>query len=89
MADSKELTVHRLKCETPFFDAVEAGRKTAELRRNDRDFRVGDVLELIRTKNGTPTHANAKQQVIVTHIVRDCDGPWLAHGFVMLSFRTI
>lgn len=86
---AETLTVHRLKCEAAFFDAVEAGRKTAELRRNDRVFQVGDILELIRTKNGELTHAGAKVQVLVTHIVRDTDGPWLAPGHVMLSFRAI
>lgn len=89
MADAKHLTIHRLKCEAPFFDAVEAGRKTAELRRDDRGFHVGDVLELIRTKGGEPTHAGAKFQVLVTHIIRDSDGPWLAPGHVMMSFRPL
>lgn len=89
MPETRELTIHRLKCEAPFFDAVEVGRKTAELRNDDRNFQVGDVLELIRTKNGAPTHAGAKVQAVVTHIVRSSDGPWLAPGYVMLSFRTI
>lgn len=89
MTEARTLTVHRLKCEAPFFDAVEVGRKTAELRRDDRGFQVGDTLELIRTKNGEPTHAGAKVRVLVTHIVRDTDGPWLAPGHVMLSFKTI
>ena len=89
MPDAKNLTIHRLKCEAPFFDAVEVGRKTAELRLDDRGFQIGDVLELIRTKGGVPTHDGAKLQVLVTHIVRDSDGPWLAPGHVMLSFRTI
>lgn len=87
MADT--LTIHRLKCEAPFFDVVEVGRKTAELRKDDRGYKVGDVLELIRTKDGHPTHAGAKLQVLVTHIVRATDGPWLAPGHVMLSFRTL
>jgi antitoxin component HigA of HigAB toxin-antitoxin module len=85
----RRAVTHRLKCEAPFFDAVEVGRKTAELRFNDRDFRVGDVLELLRTKEGQMTHLSAKLQVLVTHIVRDTDGPWLAPGHVMLSFRTL
>lgn len=39
---------HALKTWPEFFDAVCAGDKTFEVRRADRDFRVGDVLLLQR-----------------------------------------
>ncbi len=87
---TRVLTIHRLKCEAPFFDAVEVGRKTAELRLDDRGYQVGDTLDLIRTKGGVETNAPPRrQQVVVTHIVRAADGQWLSPGYVMLSFRTI
>ncbi len=38
--------VHDLKLVQPFFDDVRAGRKTFEVRRNDRRFELGDVLVL-------------------------------------------
>lgn len=41
------MTVHRLKTINHFFDAVADGRKTFEVRLNDRAFQTGDVLELI------------------------------------------
>lgn len=37
---------HTLKCWPLFFDAVGCRRKTFELRRADRDFQVGDSVEL-------------------------------------------
>lgn len=37
---------HVLKCWPEFFDAIADGRKTFELRRDDREYAVGDVLEL-------------------------------------------
>jgi len=39
---------HRLKTERQHWDAINDGRKTAELRLNDRDYRVGDQLILER-----------------------------------------
>ena len=39
-------TTHDLKCVPPFFDDVLEGRKTFEIRKNDRDYRVGDTLIL-------------------------------------------
>ena len=37
---------HALKIRPEYFDAVQAGRKPFELRRNDRGFQVGDLVEL-------------------------------------------
>jgi ASC-1-like (ASCH) protein len=37
---------HELKTWPPFFQAIEDGRKTFEVRRNDRGFNAGDVLHL-------------------------------------------
>lgn len=37
---------HELKCWPQFFQATREGTKRFELRRNDRDFRVGDELLL-------------------------------------------
>lgn len=38
--------IHDLKCRPPWFEDVVEGRKTFELRINDRDFHVGDFLLL-------------------------------------------
>jgi len=37
---------HRLKLIPEYFEDVAYGVKRAEIRRNDRDFRVGDYLQL-------------------------------------------
>lgn len=37
---------HRLKTVQPYFTDVRNGLKTFEVRKNDRDFKVGDVLLL-------------------------------------------
>ena len=45
------MKTHELKTLPPFFDRVFSGDKTFELRRNDRDFQVGDVLVLREWEN--------------------------------------
>ncbi len=37
---------HTLKCWTEFFEPIAEGLKTFEIRRNDRDFQVDDLLIL-------------------------------------------
>lgn len=44
------VTVHELKCLDVHFDAIRSGLKTAELRYDDRHYRVGDYLLLTRTQ---------------------------------------
>lgn len=40
------MTVHKLKLLPEYFDAVANGIKTFEIRKNDRDYKVGDTLHL-------------------------------------------
>lgn len=40
------MTVHKLKLFPEYFDAVANGIKTFEIRKNDRDYKVGDTLHL-------------------------------------------
>lgn len=39
--------LHALKIWPLYFAAIVTGEKTFEVRRNDRDFKVGDTLELL------------------------------------------
>ena len=41
------MTTHNLKIWSCYFIEVLAGNKTFELRKNDRDYKVGDTLNLI------------------------------------------
>lgn len=43
------MKIHQLKTDPGVFDAVIQGKKTFEIRLNDRDYRVGDVLKLCET----------------------------------------
>jgi ParB family transcriptional regulator, chromosome partitioning protein len=46
---------HHLKTESHYYQLVEAGIKTFELRRDDRNFQVGDMLYLEETVSGQYT----------------------------------
>ena len=77
--------IHELKILPEYFQAVVSGEKTAELRKDDRDYKVGDTL-LLREWNGTG-YTGGSISVRVTHILRNCSEYGLADGFCILSFQ--
>jgi len=46
---------HNLKTETEYYQAIERGDKKFELRKNDRNFQVYDILYLEETVEGKYT----------------------------------
>lgn len=75
---------HSLKILPEHFNAVENGNKNAEIRYNDRNYRVGDILSL-REWDGD--YSGRHIEVRVTHILDD--EKYLQNGYVMLSFEVI
>jgi hypothetical protein len=85
---------HELKTDPEVFDAVASGAKTFEIRRDDRDFKVGDGLLLRRTRyTGAQMHMRPEhcpleytgetERRIVSHIL---SGYGLEDHWVCLSF---
>lgn len=60
---------HELKTWPSYFDAVITGNKSFELRKNDRDFQVGDVLELKEYNPETETFSLRSIKVVVSYIL--------------------
>jgi hypothetical protein len=46
---------HYLETETEYYQAIERGYKKFEVRLNDRNFNVGDILHLQESVNGILT----------------------------------
>ena len=46
---------HYLKCETYYYQETERNAKLFEVRKNDRNYKVGDMVVLKEVVNGTPT----------------------------------
>lgn len=80
--------IHEVKIEPEYLAAIWEGRKTAELRRDDRDYKLGDHIVLREwslEKRWGPRFIVAE----VTHIYSAESDPWgfLTPGVVCLSFR--
>ncbi|MNS79687.1 hypothetical protein D3C72_1133480 [compost metagenome] len=76
--------VHRLKTWPAYFEAVVDGRKPFELRRDDRDFQVGDVLHLYEFDPEANRHTGRKHRAAVGYLIRGpqfgIEAGWVALG---------
>lgn len=81
---SRTVITHQLKILPEYFQAVIEGRKKAELRTNDRDFKVGDYLLLAEWNSGADEYSGRKIVVEISDIT-PCYG-FAAPELVMLSF---
>lgn len=84
---------HELKCWPEFFRAVKSGEKTAEVRYNDRDYQVGDLI-LLRIYYPdiciSGTGSECTLTVTITHIAhfsRIPNMPKNAHDWCLISFK--
>lgn len=75
---------HPLKILPEYFNEVVSGNKKSEIRYNDRNYRVGDILSL---KEWDSRYSGRHVEVRITHILDDED--FLQNGYVMLSFELI
>lgn len=76
--------IHALKILPEYFEAVRNGRKTFELRNNDRDFRVGDYLAL---NEWDGDHYTGRTELVeVTYMMNPNDIMTCPGHFVLLGF---
>ena len=84
------MTTHELKCWPRYFEPLIQGKKTAEIRKNDRDFKVGDVLHLREwdPQGKADEHYTGRFAFrTITHVLDLVEVTMLNEGhYVMLSF---
>jgi len=80
------MKVHELKTIPPYFGMVVAGRKHFEFRKNDRDFRIGDIILLKEYYEGV--YSGEWDFVEITEIVQ---GRTLGipEGYVIMEIRRV
>lgn len=83
--------IHQLKIDSKYFEDVVSGKKTFEIRKNDRDFMVGDFLALNEL---TPHECNEKGEhketgrcciVYVKYVFNDSN--FCKEGYVVIGIQ--
>ncbi len=81
---SRIVTHHSLKCWPLYFAPVKLGLKTWEFRKDDRDFKVGDVLVLHEWEPKVEVYTKRSVAVRVIYIAR---GGLIPEGHVVMSVQ--
>lgn len=77
--------VHQIRLAKIYFDDVANGIKTFELRKNDRGYKVGDILEMMEFADGKNTGRTVK--VKVTYMLEDYTG--IEDGYCIMGTKVM
>lgn len=69
-----------------YFEEVIAGRRRAELRLNDRNYKKGDIYDLREWNPTRGRYTGRKVNIEITHVLEGFEG--LTKGWCMFSFKT-
>lgn len=81
------MKTHHLKTWPEYFQAVARGDKRFELRKDDRDFRRGDILILQEYDPNEREYTGKELTFRISYILRG--GEWLTPGYVALGLRIL
>lgn len=75
---------HRIKVLPEYFEAIVANKKHFELRKNDRDYQVGDLVYLEEYKDGYRTKRVRKKTI--KYVLKDCSKYGLMEGYCIFGW---
>lgn len=80
-------TVHYLRTWTPLFKELKCGLRQIDIRKNDRNFKVGDTLILDEFNPETQKHIGNWTPKLITHVIDD--ERYVKNGYVVLGMKDI
>lgn len=78
------MTLHTLKIKKVYGDAILEGLKTFELRKNDRDYKVGDLIQFVTGVGGGLYFPELYE---ITYILKDCPEYGLDKDYCILAIK--
>lgn len=76
--------MHELKIRPKFFEAVISGKKTFEIRKNDRNFKVGDCI-LLKEYGKKSGFTGRNAMFDITYVMTDTE--FVKKGFAVLGIK--
>lgn len=81
------MTEHHLKTHPEYFKNIQDESKGFDLRKNDRDYQVGDIAVLWEYDPKTNELSGESKRGLITYILQDCPKFGLKKGFCILSLN--
>lgn len=82
--------IHHLKTWPQYFQRIQSGEKPFELRKNDRDFQVGDTLILQEWLPKEGHFSPNELMVEVTYVFIDSSGSFgLKEGYCVMGIKIL
>ena len=85
LPSDRETKVHNVKLGATFFEDVKSGRKSFELRKNDRGYKEGDMVTLHEYKDGSETGRCITKKIV--YMLEEFQG--LKEGYCILGLEKI
>lgn len=78
---------HALKCWPEYYEAIEMGEKTFDLRKDDRPYKVSDTVLMQEWDNEQGVYTGKEGAYIITYILRDVPKFGLKSGYAILGIK--
>ena len=78
---------HKIKIDPKYFDDVAKGIKTFEVRKNDRAYKVDDILDIYEYDRETGEYTGRYIWAVITYILDDQE--YLRDGYVILALEIL
>lgn len=82
------MKLHVLKIKSTYFDKVNSGIKTFEIRKNDRDYQVGDYVHFVEI-NGEEFENNEKNLFEIIYVLKDIQEYGLDKEYCIFSIKRV
>ena len=76
---------HKIKLSSKYFDDVKSGRKSFEIRKNDRNYRVNDIL-IMQEYTESGEYTDRYIEAVIIYIL-ECN--YLKDGYVALGIEVL
>ena len=78
--------LHKLKLEKQYIEPIVEGEKTFEIRYNDRDYKVGDIIKFVPTTDSYYGDIIKYKLYVITYIF---DNFGLDENYIVFSFKEL
>lgn len=89
------MKLHELKIKHEYLIDVSLGRKTFELRKNDRDYQVGDLIRFIDIREDDTSkfriepYVDENQLYRITYVLKDVEKYGLDKDYCILAIKKL